>query len=563
MPRRVETERDILRQREQQEVVESHNPSAFDCQPEASSPVIEAEPNVPSSVTLVSAQVAEAASRAAVVEEASATIVMTHQDPQLHQQPSPVTTRRKKKVHIAIQGCCHGELDKIYEQIREHETNTGQTVDFLLCCGDFQSIRNKEDMQSMAVPDKYKTYGDFVKYYRGEKRVPVLTLFIGGNHEASNLLAEEYYGGYVSEGIFYLGHSSVVTVCGVRIGSLSGIYKGRDYTRPYPTVPYDHQSMRDAYHVRGFELEKLHRYAAVFHKQQQQQVEQQQQDVEGENTKTPEAPAQTKTKQPHAVDIMLSHDWPVGITKYGNEPALLRIKPYFADDISHGALGNPYTMELLKNMRPKFWFAAHLHCHFTAQVAHLSYRPGSRIPTVTCAPTEFVALDKCIHQSRKCLTFMTMEVDELDGDEHATTETKKVKEEDRERCCYPSVIMDPIWVDIVKQTHGMLRTTAETSNSRGGHGTAAAWERSLDALPEFIVGGEQQPVVLSDTATLLSSMQLEPNPLINGGFRRSSISDRPPVVSAVPAPAVQAAVTEDDDGCSWVEDAVGRVGWRR
>ena len=43
---------------------------------------------------------------------------------------------------VAIEGCCHGELDNIYDTIRQSEAVTGQKVDLLLICGDFQ-VRKK------------------------------------------------------------------------------------------------------------------------------------------------------------------------------------------------------------------------------------------------------------------------------------------------------------------------------------------------------------------------------------------------------------------------------------
>ena len=43
-------------------------------------------------------------------------------------------------------------------------------------------------MSMMASPEKYHQLGDFHKYFSGEKKVPVPTIFIGGNHEASNYL---------------------------------------------------------------------------------------------------------------------------------------------------------------------------------------------------------------------------------------------------------------------------------------------------------------------------------------------------------------------------------------
>jgi len=43
------------------------------------------------------------------------------------------------------------------------------------------------------MPEKYRRLADFESYYNGTKRAPVLTIFIGGNHEASNYLHELYY----------------------------------------------------------------------------------------------------------------------------------------------------------------------------------------------------------------------------------------------------------------------------------------------------------------------------------------------------------------------------------
>ncbi len=95
---------------------------------------------------------------------------------------------------IAIQGCCHGELDNIYATLKHIESENEIKVDLLIICGDFQAIRNEKDLGSMAVPEKYKQMQTFWKYYAGLKVAPVLTLFIGGNHEASNFLSELPYG---------------------------------------------------------------------------------------------------------------------------------------------------------------------------------------------------------------------------------------------------------------------------------------------------------------------------------------------------------------------------------
>lgn len=363
----------------------------------------------------------------------------------------------KRRFHIAVQGCCHGELGRVYEACAYHEQQTGKKIDLLICCGDFQATRNYADLASMAVPDKYKAVGSFPNYYSpvmtetrtvseakandearqagranmssANSRVgmsahtaaaaaPYLTLFIGGNHENSDWLAEESYGGFLAPNIYYIGHSGVIVVDGaLRIAGLSGIYKAADYTQPYPSRPYEknEHDKRSAYHVRRIEIEKLHAYLAL-------------------RQRTPQiAPV---------VDIFLSHDWPVGITKFGNEEQLLRYKPYFRDDIAHKALGNPYTMALLNAAQPRYWFAAHLHCRFEATIHHdRSDRDSccadrtlgndrdttwdrrdpvestddstlsSKATSKPAAETRFVALDKCGRTTHSFLDFFDVDVE--------------------------------------------------------------------------------------------------------------------------------------------------------
>ena len=36
-------------------------------------------------------------------------------------------------ISIAIEGCCHGHLDRIYEQIAKNDEQTGQKILFLCC----------------------------------------------------------------------------------------------------------------------------------------------------------------------------------------------------------------------------------------------------------------------------------------------------------------------------------------------------------------------------------------------------------------------------------------------
>lgn len=98
----------------------------------------------------------------------------------------------------------------------------------------------------------------FTRYYSGEKIAPVLTIFIGGNHEASNYLQELPYGGWVAPNIYYMGYASVLNIGGVRIAGISGIFKAQDLlSGHFERPPYNPSTMRSVYHIRNLEVFKL------------------------------------------------------------------------------------------------------------------------------------------------------------------------------------------------------------------------------------------------------------------------------------------------------------------
>ncbi|XP_071942762.1 lariat debranching enzyme A-like [Antedon mediterranea] len=254
---------------------------------------------------------------------------------------------------VAVEGCAHGELDKIYETIQYIEKKEDIKVDLLLCCGDFQSVRNEADLQCMAVPDKYKTMNSFYKYYSGEKKAPILTLFIGGNHEASNYLQELPYGGWVAPNIYYFGYANVLNYGGLRIAGLSGIYKQNDYKKGhFERPPYNRSTSRSAYHIRNLEVFRLKQL----------------------------------NKSP---DIILSHDWPRGVYHHGNKNKIFRFKPFMKEEIETTTLGSPPSEELLHFLQPEYWFSAHLHIKFPAIVRHQNSDGREK-------KTKFLALDKCL-----------------------------------------------------------------------------------------------------------------------------------------------------------------------
>ena len=65
---------------------------------------------------------------------------------------------------VAIQGCLHGQLDMIYESVEKLALERNVKVDLLICCGDFEALRNEADLQCMAVPSHHRKIGTFYKY---------------------------------------------------------------------------------------------------------------------------------------------------------------------------------------------------------------------------------------------------------------------------------------------------------------------------------------------------------------------------------------------------------------
>jgi hypothetical protein len=125
------------------------------------------------------------------------------------------------------------------------------------------------------------------------------TIFpVGGNHEAANYLWELFYGGWAAPNIFFLGYAGVVNFGGLRIGGISGIYKGNHYNLGHFEVPpYSEDSIRSAYHVRALEVQRL-----------------------------------LSLEQP--LDVFLSHDWPQGIARHGDLRSLLQHKSFLRQEVS-------------------------------------------------------------------------------------------------------------------------------------------------------------------------------------------------------------------------------------
>lgn len=202
------------------------------------------------------------------------------------------------------------------------------------------------------MPQKYRRIGDFHEYYSGARIAPYLTLFIGGNHEASNHLAELYYGGWVAPQIYYMGAANVLRLGPLRIAGLSGIWKGYDYRKThFERLPYNESEKVSIFHVRELDVRKL---------------------------------LSIRTQ----VDVGLSHDWPQGVEWSGNYGWLFRTKNGFEVDANAGRLGSVAARQCLDWLRPAYWFSAHLHVKYTGMVHHGLDQPPVRQTNEQGSPDE-------------------------------------------------------------------------------------------------------------------------------------------------------------------------------
>ena len=357
---------------------------------------------------------------------------------------------------IAIEGCCHGDLDRIYEVLAHVESHDRVRADFMICCGDFQAIRTtygtpysvqahifrREELETLACPPVYRHMKDFHTYWREEKIPRCLTMFVGGNHEAPGHLREMYFGGFAARDIFYLGATGVFNVNGLRIAGLSGIYKSHDYDKPiFESPPYTENTKRSAYHVRRYELEKL-----------------------------------MVLEQP--VDILVSHDWPTGITSFGDTEAMLRLKDrtgQLRGEIQSGQLGNPHAMNLLKRLKPKFWFCGHMHIKYSAIYTH---EDGSI--------TRFLALDKCIPR-RPFLQLLTVTKEGCLLQPHPAVETPPTP---------AKMCMDLEWLAILKLNNAAMPVNSGNTRTPLVSATAEDIEEVRMHLRQSTVS--PKPVELSD-----------------------------------------------------------------
>ena len=239
-------------------------------------------------------------------------------------------TNNKEKINIIVTGCIHGSMDKMYKDIQEYSSTNKLKIDLVLCTGDFESIREEKDLNFLACPEKYREMGDFHKYYTSKAKVPYLTIFIGGNHEASNYLEQNYYGGWVAPNIYYLGRSGVINVKGIRIAGVSGIFNKYDYFRGNFEKNEDDikSDKKTIFHLREFEIAKI-------------------------------------SHLKNHVDIFMTHDWPTNLIKEEDKEKIYKLYPHNKEGIIEGTIGSFPGEFILRYLKPNYFICGHMHFYYS------------------------------------------------------------------------------------------------------------------------------------------------------------------------------------------------------
>lgn len=356
------------------------------------------------------------------------------------QAQSKGTGAPKRSLKVVVVGCTHGELDTMYEAVKEVEHLLNSRIDLIICPGDFQAVRNPDDLATMAVPRKYREMQTFWKYYAGTKHATVPTIFVGGNHEATNHLQEMPLGGLVAPNMYFLGNAGVVRFRGLRIAGISGVYVSHSYDLPRNEEPPYGQTasnigqhlyqLKTAYRVRRVDVERLKRLRVGRNASDSPSVSTA--DISTTDGSAEPAVANGKRKK---IDVCIGHDWPKNIWKFGDEANLRRCKPFLVEDIENGRMGNLPAMELIEVLQPDYWFAAHMHFKFPAVVPH----EGDH-------RTKFLALDKIV-PGRDFLQVLDIPVsgDSEEDEENREQEQSKTGERSEE-----TLVLDTEWLTILR-----------------------------------------------------------------------------------------------------------------
>jgi len=185
---------------------------------------------------------------------------------------------------IAALGDVHGHWREAVALVEAACAATGVTpadLTAILQVGDAEALRSEAEIAQVPGPSKYRNLGDFVDVIRGDVVIPAPLYFIAGNHEPFAALDTD--GGLVKghglwvPNVTYLGRAGLAQIDGLRVGFISGIWGESAYQRAQDTR-LKFRDGKSAGHYLPSEL------------------------------------ADVRKAMGGGVDVLLTHDWPAGVT---------------------------------------------------------------------------------------------------------------------------------------------------------------------------------------------------------------------------------------------------------
>lgn len=204
--------------------------------------------------------------------------------------------------------------------LRQWEQESGQPLGFVLQVGDFEPHRHEDDLATMAAPSKYRQLGDFADYHSGRSAMPWPVYFIGGNHEPYGLLDQHPDGAEIAPNVRYLGRAGSVSIHGLTVAGLSGIYREDYFERHRPSVAdIDSRSNKDYIYFTASEVDKVLECGSA--------------------------------------DILLLHEWPAGIVAPEDEEDFENQRR----SMRYDQVGNDYARMVMDLLEPQLVLCGHMH----------------------------------------------------------------------------------------------------------------------------------------------------------------------------------------------------------
>jgi len=225
-------------------------------------------------------------------------------------------------IFFAAVGDVHGDMHLMVKLLNTWEANTGQQLAFVLQVGDFEPQRHEADLTTTPGPKKYRKLGDFADFYTEKAVFPWSLWFIAGNHEPYGFLEQMPQGGQVATNCYYLGRVGTVTLAGLKVVGVSGIYDPERFQKQRPDVSLMSKSSSKKYV--GFTEAEITQAIALA-----------------------------------STDILLLHDWSSGI-----------ISSTEAEQFGwFDEVGNEYARLLVESLKPKLVLCGHMHQRYRTKMS--------------------------------------------------------------------------------------------------------------------------------------------------------------------------------------------------